>query len=112
MKRKRFGEEQIIGILNEAAAGATAVEVCRRHGVSETTYYRWKAKFGGLAVSDAKRLRQLEAEDSRLKQRGAQGAAGKNVWSAPPRKAENDDRSGFAPMYPASREWAGFPARP
>ena len=67
MKRKRFSEEQIIAILNEAAAGATAVEVCRRHGVSETTYYRWKAKFGGLAVSDAKRLRQLEAENSRLK---------------------------------------------
>src|ERR671910_614810 len=67
MKRKRFSEEQIIGILNEATAGAVAVEVCRRHGVSETTFYRWKAKFGGLAESDAKRLRQLEAENSRLK---------------------------------------------
>jgi putative transposase len=67
MKRKRFGEEQIIGILSEAAAGATAVEVCRRHGVSETTFYRWKAKFGGMAVSDARRLRQLEAENTRLK---------------------------------------------
>ena len=67
MKRKRFSEEHIIGILNETAAGATAVEVCRRHGVSETTYYRWKAKFGGLAVSDAKRMRQLEAENTRLK---------------------------------------------
>ena len=67
MKRKRFSEEQIIGILSEATARATAVEVCRRHGVSETTFYRWKAKFGGLAVSDAKRLRQLEAENSRPK---------------------------------------------
>jgi putative transposase len=68
MKRKTlWRREEIIGILNEAAAGATAVEVCRRHGVSETTYYRWKAKFGGLAVSDAKRLRQLEAENTRLK---------------------------------------------
>jgi putative transposase len=67
MKRKRFSEEQIIGILNEAAAGAAAVEVCRRQGISETTFYRWKAKFGGMAVSDAKRLRQLEAENSRLK---------------------------------------------
>ena len=66
-KRKRFSEEQIIGILNEAAAGATAVEVCRRQGISETTFYRWKAKFGGLAVSDAKRLRPLEAENTRLK---------------------------------------------
>jgi putative transposase len=67
MKRKRFSEEQIIGIVNEAVAGATAVEVCRRHGVSETTYYRWKAKLGGMAVSDARRLRQLEAENTRLK---------------------------------------------
>jgi putative transposase len=67
MKRKRFSEEQIIGILNEAAAGAAAVEVCCRHGIGETTFYRWKAKFGGLAVSDAKRLRQLEAENRRLK---------------------------------------------
>jgi putative transposase len=67
MKRKRFSEEQIIGILSEAAAGATAVEVCRRHGVSETTFYRWKAKFGGMEVSDARRLRQLEAENTRLK---------------------------------------------
>jgi putative transposase len=67
MKRKRFSEEQIIGILTEAAAGATAVEVCRRHGISETTFYRWKAEFGGLAASEATRLRQLEAENSQLK---------------------------------------------
>lgn len=60
-------QKQIIGILNEAAAGAAAVEVCRRHGISETTFYRWKAKFGGLAVSDTKRLRRLEAENGRLK---------------------------------------------
>ena len=53
--------------MNEAAAGATAVEVCRRHGVSATMSDRWQAKFGGLAVSDARRLRQLEAENSRLK---------------------------------------------
>jgi putative transposase len=66
-ERKRFSEEQIIGILNEAAAGATAVEVCRRHGISETTFYRWKAQFGGMAVSDARRLRQIEAEKTRLK---------------------------------------------
>ena len=80
MKRKRFSEEQIIGILNEAAAGATAVEVCRRHGVSETTYNRWRAKFGGLAVSDAKRRparggkQQAEAPPGggALGQRGAQ----------------------------------------
>jgi putative transposase len=53
--------------LSEAVAGAAAVEVCRRHGISETTFYRWKAKFGGLAASDAKRLRQVGAENSRLK---------------------------------------------
>jgi putative transposase len=64
MKRKRFSEEQIIGILSEAAAGAVAVEVCRRHGISEITFCRWKAKFGGLAVRDANRLRQLEAENA------------------------------------------------
>jgi putative transposase len=53
--------------LERSGRGATAVEVCRRHGISETTFYRWKAKFGGLTVSEAKRLRQLEAENSRLK---------------------------------------------
>jgi putative transposase len=67
MKRKRFSAEQIIGILNEAAAGAAAVEVCRRHGIGETTCSRWKAECGGLKVSDAQRLRRLEAENSRLK---------------------------------------------
>ena len=61
------GEEQIIGILSEAAAGAAAVEVCRWHGISETTFYRWKANFGALAVSDARRLRQLKAENTKLK---------------------------------------------
>ena len=67
MKRKRFSEEQIIGVLREADAGATAKEVCRRHGVSEQTFYRWKAKYGGLEVSEAKRLKQLDEENSKLK---------------------------------------------
>jgi putative transposase len=67
MKRKRFTEEQIIGILREAEAGATAKEVCRRQGVSEQTFYRWKAKYGGLEVSDAKRLKQLAEENRKLK---------------------------------------------
>lgn len=67
MKRSRFTEEQIIGVLREQEAGAATAEVCRRHGISTATFYKWKAKFGGMDVSDAKRLRSLEEESSRLK---------------------------------------------
>ncbi len=67
MKRSRFSEEQIIGILTEHEAGATCAELCRRHGMSEGTIYNWKAKFGGMTVSDAKRLKALEDENARLK---------------------------------------------
>lgn len=67
MKRSRFTEEQIIGILREQEAGGKTADVCRRHGVSEATFYKWKAKFGGMDVSDAKRLRALEDENARLK---------------------------------------------
>src|SRR3546814_14336506 len=67
MKRKRFSEEQIIGILKEAEAGAVMTDLCRKHGMSSPTYYAWKAKFGGLEVSEAKRLRALEEEKARLK---------------------------------------------
>lgn len=67
MKRKRFTEEQIIGILKEAEAGAKSTELCRRHGISEQTFYRWKSKYGGLDVNEARRLRALEHENSRLK---------------------------------------------
>ena len=67
MKRKQFSEEQIIGILKEAEAGAMVTELCRKHGMSSATYYAWKAKFGGLEVSDAKRLRALEDENGKLK---------------------------------------------
>ena len=67
MKRKRFTEEQIIGVLKEAAAGAKTLDLCRRHGVSEQTFYRWKAKYGGLEVAEVRRLRQLEDENGRLK---------------------------------------------
>lgn len=66
MKRSRFSEEQIIAILKEHEAGVATAEVCRRHGVSSATFYKWKAKFGGLEVSDAKRLRQLEDENAKL----------------------------------------------
>jgi putative transposase len=67
MKRTRFTEEQIIGILKEAEAGAKTSELARRHGVSEATIYNWKAKYGGLDVSEAKRLRALEEENGKLK---------------------------------------------
>jgi putative transposase len=66
MKRKQFSEEQIIGILKEAQAGAMVTDLCRRHGMSSATYHAWRAKFGGLEVSDAKRLRALEEENARL----------------------------------------------
>ena len=67
MKQARHTEEQIIEVLQEAQAGATVAEVCRRHGISQPTYYKWKQKFGGLQVSDAKRLRLLEEENRKLK---------------------------------------------
>lgn len=67
MKRSRFNEEQIIAILKEQEAGMPTAEVCRRHGISSATFYKWKSKFGGLEVSEARRLRSLEEENSRLK---------------------------------------------
>ena len=67
MKRKRFSEEQIITVLKQAEGGLPLPELLRQHGISEGTYYRWKSKYGGLELSDAKRLRQLEDENRRLK---------------------------------------------
>ena len=67
MKRSRFTEEQIIGILWEQEAGAKTADVCRKHGISDATFYNWKAKYGGLDVSEAKRLKTLEDENGRLK---------------------------------------------
>jgi putative transposase len=67
MKRKRFTEEQIVGILKEHEAGVSVSELCRKHGVSDASIYKWKAKYGGLEVSEAKRLKALEDENSKLK---------------------------------------------
>lgn len=67
MKRTRFTEEQIIGVLKEQESGFATAEVCRRHGISPATFYKWKSKYGGLEVSEAKRLKGLEEENARLK---------------------------------------------
>jgi putative transposase len=67
MRPSRFSEEQIIGILREQEAGAATAEVCRKYGISSATFYKWKAKYGGLEVSDARRLKALETENAKLK---------------------------------------------
>ena len=68
MKRSRYSEEQIVGILKEGSAGIPAAELCRKYGISDQTYYNWKAKYGGMVVNDVKRLKRLEEENRRLKQ--------------------------------------------
>jgi putative transposase len=65
--KRRFTEEQIIGVLKEAEAGMKVSELCRKHGISEPTYYNWKAKYGGMTISEAKRLKALEQENNQLK---------------------------------------------
>lgn len=65
--KRRFSEEQIIGILKQQESGVKTVDVCREHNISQNTFYTWKSKFGGMSVSEAQRLRQLEAENSKLK---------------------------------------------
>jgi putative transposase len=67
MKKSKYSEEQIIGILKEAEAGISVIDLCRKYGISDQTYYNWKAKYGGMTVSDARKLKQLEEENRRLK---------------------------------------------
>lgn len=67
MKKKRFTDEQIIAVLKEAEAGAKTVDLCRKHGISDATFYNWKAKYAGLTVSEARRLKELEQENAKLK---------------------------------------------
>ena len=74
MTRKRHTEEQIIAVLKDAQAGISVQDMCRKHGVSDSTFYKWRAKYAGLAVSDVKKLRQLEEENRRLKQMVAEQA--------------------------------------
>ena len=74
MKRSRFSEEQIIGILKEHQAGMSAADICRKHGVSDATFYNWRSKYGGMEVSDARKLKALEEENRKLKKLLAESA--------------------------------------
>lgn len=67
MKKRRFSEEQIIAVLKEAEAGAKVLDLCRKHGISDATFYNWKAKYAGMTVADVRRLRELEGENAKLK---------------------------------------------
>ena len=72
MPRKRYTEEQIISILSEATAGAKTIDICRKHGVSENTFYKWRSKYAGMSVPDIKKMRTLEDENRRLKMKVAE----------------------------------------
>ena len=92
MQKRRFSEAQIIGILKEHKAGMRVPDLCRKHGISDATFYNWRRKYGGMEVADAKRLKVLETENVKLKKMLAEQMMdlarlkemlGKNVWSAP-----------------------------
>jgi len=77
--KKRYSEEQIIGFLNEAASGTPVVELCRKHGFSDASFYKWRSKYGGMNVPDAKRLKKLEEENSKLKRMLAEAMLDKDA---------------------------------
>jgi putative transposase len=92
MKKSRYTEEQIIGILKQHEAGVKTADLCREHGISEATFYNWKSKYGGLDISEAQRLRQMEDENRRLKslvadlsldREALKAVIRKNGWSLP-----------------------------
>ncbi len=120
MKRSRFSEEQIIGILKEQEAGQKTADVCRRHGISEATFYSWKAKYGGLEVSEARQLKALEDENTRLKKLLAEAMLDNAILKdVAANIVEQDHRHikrlvwpglGFKSFHTARRTIAGMPA--
>ena len=109
MKRSRFTEDQIIGILKEHESGVSVADLCRKHGVSDATVYKWKAKYGGMDVSEAKRLKGLEDENARLKRLLADAmldnAALKDLLRIPEYSpTHSDNMRPLVPGYPPTRD--------